>query len=329
MNALWHRRAVRHLVVGLLPLLVVGPLVVAVLAIRLAEVSGPVRDATARATATVLRTGLGPDRRDLEVTWTDDAGAARTSTVRAARAGDVPAGARIVLRYRSGDPGRVFVTGDETSARVSDLISGIVVAGLLTVGAAVASVVHVARRLAAERRPATPRPVSYARSRLGLARRSWLVVEDAGRSWWVSVHWAPGLEDLAPGTLVPVHGRPSRDRVIVAEVAGTPVWQAGRRRSGPPRGEVDVTDRDSTDREGTGPGASGPDGADRERTRRVGEVSLAHHFRADAALLFGAPVLGLLWAYVDDGGRVSWLLATVLSAAALLWLPTVRGSDPT
>lgn len=316
MNALWHRRAVRHPVVGLLPLLVLGPVVVVVLAIRLAEVSGPVRDATARATATVQRTGLGPDGRDLEVSWTDDAGTARTSTVRAARASDVPAGAQIVLRYQPGDPGRVFVTGDETSARVSDLIFGIVVAGLLTVGAVVASAVHVARRLAAERRPATPRPVSYARSRLGLTRRSWLVVEDAGRSWWVSVHWEPALEELAPGTLVPVHGRPSRDRVIVAEVAGTPVWQAGRRRSGPPRGEVheDGTDQDRADQAG-----------------RAGarDVPLTRHFRADAALVAGAPILGLLWAYVDDGGRLSWLVATLLSGAALLWLPTVRGSDPT
>lgn len=308
MKALWRRRAVRHLLIGLLPLLVAGPAIIAVLAIRLAETSAPVRAATERATATVQRTGLGPDARDLEVTWTDDTGAARTSTIRPAGAGDVPVGARLEVRYRPGDPGRVFVTGDRTSAEIGDLTFGIVIAGLLVVGAVVASAVHVARRLSVERRPAVSLPASYVRSRVGLAHRSWLVVEDAGRSWWISVHWEPVLADLAPETPVAVHGRPSRDRLVVADVAGTPVWPAGRRRTEPPRGEVDES-RD-----------------DPEPTR---DVSLVRHFRADAGLVAAAPVLGLLWAYVDDGGPTSWLLATVLSGAALLWVPTVRGSDPT
>jgi hypothetical protein len=307
-KALWRRRAVRHLVIGLLPLLVAGPAIIAVLAIRLAETSAPVRAATERATATVLRTGLGPDARDLEVAWTDDTGAGRTSTVRPARSSDVPTGAKIEVRYRPGDPSRVFVTGDRTSAEIGDLTFGIVIAGLLVLGAIAASAVHVARRLSVERRPAVSLPASYVRSRVGLTRRSWLVVEDAGRSWWVSVHWEPALTDLAPETPVPVHGRPSRDRLIVADIGGTPVWQAGRRRAEPPRGEVDE------DRDEPGP------------TR---DVPLTRHFRADAGLIAAAPILGLLWAYVDDGGPTSWLLATVLSGATLLWVPTVRGSDPT
>lgn len=310
MKALWRRRAVRHLVFGLLPLLVVGPAMTAVLAIRLAEVSGPLRDASARATATVQRTGLGPDRRDLEVTWTDDTGTARTSTVLAARSSDVPVGARIVVRYRPGDPSRVFVAGDETSARIGDLTFGIILAGLLTVGLVAVSGVHVARRLAAERRPVTSLPATYVRSRLGLTRRSWLRLEDGGRTWWVSVHWEPVLERLAPGTPVPVHGLPSRDRVVVADIEGTPVWQAARRRLVPPRGEMEE-DAD--------------DGAD----SMPAPVSMTRQFRADAGLIAAAPVLGVLWAYVDDGGRASLLLATVLSGAALLWVPTVRGSDPT
>lgn len=306
-NALWLRRPVRHVVVGLLPLLVVGTAVLVALAIRLAETSAPVREATARATATVERTGFGPDGRDLEVAWTDDTGAERRSTIRADRDTDVPVGAQIVVRYRPGDPGRVFVNGDETSAEIGDLTFGVVAAGLLMTGALGASAVHVARRRAAERRPATRLPVSYDRSRFGVLHRSWLVVEDAGRSWWVSVHWEPVLDQLAPGTPVAVHGRPSRDRVIVADVAGTPVWQAGRTRSAPPRGVVEE------------------DGPRREQQ----DVPLVRHLRADAALLAAAPVLGLLWAYVDDGGVVSWVLATALSGAALLWVPTVRGSDPT
>lgn len=307
MKALWRRRAVRHVVVGLLPLLAVGTAVLVVLGIRLAETSAPVRDATARATATVERTGLGPDGQDLEVAWTDDTGTRRTSTVRAGRATDVPVGAQVVVRYRPGDPGRVFVAGDETSAEIGDLAFGIMAAGLLMGGAVVASGVHVARRSAAGRQPVTRLPAAYGRSRFGVVRRSWLVVEDAGRSWWVSVHWEPVLEELAPDTPVAFHGRPSRDRLVVAEVAGTPVWPAGRKRSTPPRGEVDELD---------------PAPAPRY-------VSLTRHFRADSALVAAAPILGLLWAYVDDGGPVSWLLATLLAGAALVWLPTVRGSDPT
>ena len=308
MKALWRRRAVRHLVIGLLPLLVAGPAIIAVLAVRLAETSAPVRAATERATATVLRTGLGPDARDLEVSWTDDTGTARTSTIRPAGASDVPVGAKLQVRYRPGDPGRVFVTGDRTSAEIGDLTFGIIIAALLVLGAVVASGVHVARRLSAERRPVVTLPASYVRSRLGLAHRSWLVVEDAGRSWWVSVHWEPVLADLAPETPVAVHGRPSRDRLVVADIAGTAVWQAGRRRTTAPRGEVDE---------------------DRDEPEPARDVPLTRHFRADAGLIAVAPVLGLLWAYVDDGGPTSWLLATVLSGAALLWVPTVRGSDPT
>ena len=308
MKALWRRRAVRHVLLGLLPLLVAGSAVIAVLAVRLAETAGPVRDATARATATVQRAGFGPDRRDIQVTWTDDTGTVRTSTVHAVRASDVPVGARIVVRYRPGDPGRVFVTGDETSARLNDLAFGVGLAGFLIIGVLIASAVHIARRLAAERQPGTSLPATYARSRRGLLRRSWLVVEEGGQSWWVSVHWDPVLERLRPGTPVTVHGRPSRDRVLVADIEGTQVWQAGRRRRTPPPGEVDR----AADREPAG-----------------GELPLTRQFRADAGLLAAAPLLGLLWAYVDDGGRVSWLLATTIAGAVLFWLPTVRGSDPT
>lgn len=310
MKALWRRRAVRHLVFGLLPLLVVGPVMIAVLAARLADVSGPVRDATARATATVQRTGLGPDQRDLEVTWPDDTGTMRTSTILTARNGDVPVGARIVVRYRPGDPSRVFVPGDERSARVGDLTFGIVIGGLLTVGILVLSGVHVGRRLAAERRPVTSLPATYVRSRHGLARRSWLLLEDGGRTWWVSVHWEPVLDRLAPGTPVAVHGLPSRDRVVVADIDGTHVWQAARRRLATPRGELE-------------------ENVDAGAESAPAPASLIRHFRADAGLIAAAPVLGVLWAYVDDGGRESFLLATVLSGAALLWVPTVRGSDPT
>ena len=42
MTALWHRRPVRHVVFGLIPLLVAGPIVIVLLAVRLAHESAPV-----------------------------------------------------------------------------------------------------------------------------------------------------------------------------------------------------------------------------------------------------------------------------------------------
>jgi hypothetical protein len=312
-TALWHRRPVRHVVFGLIPLLVVGPIVIILLAVRLADESAPVRAATARATATVKSSGLGDDRREIELTWTDSGGTQHTSTVHSARPSNIAPGSQVVVRYQPNDPTKVFVTGDDTTTRVADLIFGIVLSALLVLGVLALSAIHVARRRIAERRPATSMPVSYARSRFGITRRAWLPAEDAGQTWWVSVHWDPVLDTLGPGEKALVHGRPARDRVVTFDIEGTHVWQAGRRRSRPPRGDVD--------REGVDP----------ERTDRVvgTDIPLTRQFRADAGLLAAAPIIGLLWAYVDDGGKVSFLLATVLAGAALFWVPTVRGSDPT
>lgn len=309
MEARWRRRTVRHVLVGLLPLLVAGVVLIVVLAVRFAETAAPVREATGRADGTVLRSGLGPDGRDVELRWTDDRGASRVSTVRAARAGTVPAGRTVQLRYAPADPsGRVFAPGDETSARLRDLAYGLLLTVLVVVGVLVATGVHVARRLAAERRPGTTLPVTYARSRRGIVRRSWLVVTEQGRDWWVPVHWDPLLPGLPPGTPATVHGRPSQDRVVVVDVGGAKVWQAGRRRATPPGGAVTA------------------DEADLETPAPVG---LVRQVRTDAVLLAAAPLIGLLWAYLDESGTASWAAATALAAGVLFWLPTVAGSDPT
>ena len=80
-KALWHRRPVRHVIFGLLPLLVVGPVVIILLAVHFADESAPVRAASSEATATVARTQLGEDKRGLVLTWTDANGTRHTSTV--------------------------------------------------------------------------------------------------------------------------------------------------------------------------------------------------------------------------------------------------------
>src|ERR1700709_1611575 len=99
-KALGRRRPVRHVIFGLLPLLVVGPVVIIVLAVRLAADSAPVRAATAQATATVERTRQGDDERLLQVVWTDDTGTRRTSSVRTNRPSDIPVGAQVTVRYK-------------------------------------------------------------------------------------------------------------------------------------------------------------------------------------------------------------------------------------
>jgi hypothetical protein len=96
--------------------------------------------------------------------------------------------------------------------------------------------------------------------------------------------------------------------VVVAEVAGTPVWPAGRRRLAEPGGEL------------TSAGDLDPAAA---------PIGLGRQLRTDAALLVVAPLAGLLWAYLDESGAAGWAVATALIAGVLFWLPTVTGSDPT
>jgi hypothetical protein len=50
--------------------------------------------------------------------------------------------------------------------------------------------------------------------------------------------------------------------------------------------------------------------------------------RIDAALLVPAPLLGILWAYLDDGGLLGWLGATAVAAVLALWWAAIRGADP-
>ncbi len=324
-DALWRRRTVRHMAIGLLPMLVLGTAVIAVLAGRFAEQAEPVRAATSRATATVERSGLGADRRGVELRWRDERGTERVSTLRSERPSEVAAGTRVELRYAPGDPTRVFAAGDEASARLRELAFGLLVTTLVVCLVVLVTAAHLTRRLVAERRPGTTMPVSYARSRRGIGRRSWLVVDDQGGEWWVPVHWDPVLAGLLEQTPATVHGRPARDRVVVVDVAGTPVWQAGRRRTQPPRGEIT---RDAP--RWSTPAAKRPEAEGRPATEAPGRpIGLARQFRTDGALLVAAPLLGVTWAYVSDGGLAALLVATALSAAFLFWLPTVVGSDPT
>ena len=42
-----------------------------------------------------------------------------------------------------------------------------------------------------------------------------------------------------------------------------------------------------------------------------------------------ASLVGLVWAYLDEGGVPSWAGATALCATVAILLAAIRGSDPT
>lgn len=318
MSGLWRRRVVRHLAIGFVPLLLVGVVLVIVLGARFASAAAPVRQATGEAAATVTRSGLGPDGKDVELRWSDGSGQSHLSQVRVPEASNVRIGGQVALKYVPNDPTRVYVGGDATSIRLRDLAFGMFIVVIVLLVALVVTVVHVTRRLLAERRPAGTLPVSYARSKKGLVQRSWLVIDDAGREWWVPVHWEPALASLLARTPCPVHGRPLIDRVLVVEVAGTTVWQSMRkRRKGPSADIVTNTTAWSKTAERRAEAEPPPPG------------SLVRQVRGDAVLIVIAPLLGLLWAYVDGSGAGGFAAASVLMAGVLFWAPAVFGSDPT
>jgi hypothetical protein len=111
---------------------------------------------------------------------------------------------------------------------------------------------------------------------------------------------------MPAGSRLVVHGDPARDRLVLPVVDGAEVWPSGRVRRREPRGDLQqaAVDPQATD------------------------VGLARQARADAVLPLLAPVLGLLWAYIDRSGIPGFLVVTALSAVVLLWLPQLLGSDP-
>jgi hypothetical protein len=303
-----HQRAARQLLLGLLPLLVVGLVLIVVLALRLADVRAPLAAADATATATVSRVGTPPDGRGLEVTFPAADGTERTGVIELTRALDVPVGAHLTVRYDPEAPGgsRVHTDGDATSAAVSDVLFGLVIVVLVLL---VTSALTLARLLGRPRlrtRPAVRPTATHVVVRRGLLVRSWLELDSSAGLRWLPVYWAPELDRLAPNTRVELHGDPACDRLVLPVVDGAEVWPSGRVRSRQPRGDLRQAPVDP----------------------QATDVGLARQARADGVVPFLAPVLGVLWAYVDSSGVAGFLVATALSAAVLFWVPQLLGSDP-
>jgi uncharacterized SAM-binding protein YcdF (DUF218 family) len=306
-----HRRAVRQLLLGLGTLLVVAAAVVAVLAVRLADADAPLSAASAVAPATVVGTGQAPDGRGVAVT-VDDGGQTRRGVLvlaDAAQARNVPRGARIVVQFDPRDPPghtAVYANGDAAHRRVQSLLFGIVLVVFLAVAATLVTGFRLISRPRLRRAPAVPVTAGRVVVRQGLLVRSWLELVIDGGIRWLPVHWSPELAGLAPDGLIEVRGDPVRGRLVLPVIDGAELWPSGRLRARPPRGNRQVAD--------AAPGTS--------------HVGWGRQIRGDAVSLAAAPVLGLLWAYVDNSGPGGFVVATVVVAAALFWLAQLLGTDP-
>jgi hypothetical protein len=306
-----HRRAIGQLLLGLVPVLVVGLVALLLVVLRLPAARAPLAAASATAAATVTATGGAPDGRGLTVSFADGSGRRRTGELLLPRRIDVPSGASLTVRYdptdAGPDPVRVYTDGDAAHARLSDLVFGLVAVVVVLLVVSALTVVRLVSRPRLRRRPTVRVTATHVVSRQGLVVRSWLELGTPAGVRWLPVHWAPELERLAPDTSLEVHGDPARDRLVLPVVAGAEVWPSGRLRDRLPRGDVRQADVD-------------PDAV---------ELGLARQARVDGVIPFVAPVLGLLWAYMDSSGVNGLLLATALSAAVLFWVPQLIGSDPT
>jgi hypothetical protein len=200
----------------------------------------------------------------------------------------------------------VHTDGDAASAAVSDVLFGLVAVAVVLLVVAGLTGARLVGRPRLRRRPAATLAATHVVGRRGLLVRSWLELDTSAGLRWLPVYWAPELDRLPPHTRITVHGDPASARLVLPVVEGTEIWPSGRVRSREPRGGLHQAAVD--------PAAT--------------DVSLARQARADGVLPFLAPVLGLLWSYVDGSGVDGFLVATALSAVVLFWLPQLLGSDP-
>lgn len=294
---------------GALPLLIIGIGLLIGLSIEGTRVAGKLADASIHTHGVVQRVDSRGNPRHATVRWDGH-------TTRFAFPGNShpDSGARIDVRYVPGHPDRAYAAGDTTFARADALTGGVLYTAAIMIVALLVSVVRVARRVSAARQPAVPVKLSRVRTRLGLIQRSWLVGTQGAVERWVPVYWEPELAGLLADTPCRVHGDLAAGRVSVIEIGDALIWPSGRVRTAQPRG-----------RQFANPGTYRRGSAVPEQP----SIPLSRQTRRDAAFVAIAPLLGLLWAYVNGSGLIAFVVATVLLAGLLFWAPSVYGSDPT
>jgi len=303
-----HRRAIRQLLLGLIPLLIIEAAVLIVLGVRVAAANAPLTGATQVARASVVATGRSPEGRGVAVSLDNGR---RGKVVVDARddAAGVRTGTQLVVAYDPADPRnatRFFAAGDAAHRRLEDLLFGLAVAVLVTVVTTAITGLRFVTRPRLRRAPTTEATASRVVVRQGLAVRSWLELTTARGLRWLPVYWAPELARLAPDSVIELRGDPTRGRLVLPVVDGAELWPSGRLRARPPRGDRRVADPD-------------PETADTGWARQV---------RGDLVAVVVAPVLGILWAYLDSAGPGGFAVATALAAGVLFWLTELLGSDP-
>jgi hypothetical protein len=302
-------RAVRHGLAAAALVLVVCAAVAAFAAVTLAGARSELAPLTARATGKVLK--VDQDLDTATVTWPLPAGTQAQATVQL----DVtpPAsGATVPVGYDPADPSQAVIPG-ATALVAADRSSGellfIAIAAILML---IVTAVRLFSRLGLTRRPQVRISLRRVRVQSGLMARSWLETEDIPRRW-IPVYFDPVLVTLPTPTTIALHGDPRRNRLVAAVIDGTVLYPSGRVVKDDPRGRR----------------VDNPSEIDNSvRTRAVTTTTWLRQLRADGVLIVPAPLIGLLWAFLDGGGVWSWLGATVITAALALWLAALRGSDP-
>ncbi|MGH4003952.1 MAG: hypothetical protein ACRDSO_07555, partial [Pseudonocardiaceae bacterium] len=211
------------------------------------------------------------------------------------------------VAYNPRRPTTVFIPGSTELAAVDRAASGVAFSGLIAAIVLITAGWQVISRRRLRRRPGQPMPARRVRWQSGLMTRSWLELESPPR--WIPVHFDPILATLPAPTSVQLHGDPQRRGLAAAEVDG--VWLD-------PSGPIRVTE--PRGRRIDSPARPDPDALAGTNWRR--------QLRADAVLLTPAPVVALLWVYLDGGGVLTWACATALTATVALWWAALRGSDP-
>ncbi|SCX38600.1 hypothetical protein SAMN03159343_0453 [Klenkia marina] len=302
MTEMPHTRARAQLLVGLVPVLVVGLALLVLLAVRLGDAQEPL----ARASATAAATVESVDGTEVAVRYPGPDGAQQQGRLTLRQEVDVPTGAEVTVQYDPDDPGTVYADGDAAHAAVQDVVFGLVVvtAVLLAVGVLGGRALVTRPRLA--RRPTSRVTATHLVVRQGLLVRSWLELGTARGVRWQPVHWAPELDRLRADSPLEVHGDPTRDARVLPVLDGQQVWPSGRLRRSAPRGDVRQAPVDPS----------------------AGPQPLRRQLRADSVVVVLAPLLGLVWAYVDGSGPAGFAVASVLAAALLFWLPQQLGSTP-
>ncbi|MGW0326796.1 hypothetical protein [Nocardia sp. NPDC003183] len=137
------------------------------------------------------------------------------------------------------------------------------------------------------------------RQQYRLVSRSWLEISSGDRMVWQPVFYEPALSTLTPAELE-LTARSIR-------AGDTRFFPSGRVRTTEPAGNL--VDNPS-------------------RPIDPPTFGIARRLVLDIQQAVGAPLVGLLWVYVMNGGIGAFVATTTVAAATFTWLSAIRGSDP-